>query len=95
MSLPPTNVLSVEDDKRFVNIAGVPSLQIPQNPFNLVTLSACGISFSISPNFSLLKSPSKPDTIKCFLSKSADLITKSNKSLKNCASSIIITSALV
>ena len=83
MSLPPTNVLSVEDDKRLVNIAGVPSLQIPQNPFNLVTFSACGMSFSISPNFSLFKSPSKPDTIKCFLSKSADLITKSNKSLKN------------
>ena len=42
MSLPPTNVLSVDDDKRFVNIAGVPSLQIPQNPFNLVLHNSDG-----------------------------------------------------
>ena len=65
-SLPPTSSNSFVSTIRFVNGPGVPSLHLMHNADNLVTLSATGIQSKISPNFSCLKSASRPASMTVF-----------------------------
>ena len=69
-SHPPTSSNSFVSTIRFVNGPGVPSLHLMHNADNLVTLSATGIQSKISPNFSCLKSASRPASMTVFLETS-------------------------
>jgi len=90
-SLPPTSSNSLVFTIRFVNGPGVPSLHLIHNADNLVTLSATGIQSKISPNFSCLKSASRPASMTVFF-RNKHICTKPFRLSKNCASSTATTS---
>ena len=75
--------------KKFAKV-GVPSLHIAHNAVNFLASSEYGIRSKISPNLFLSESPSNPYNNTCLLHLLTDFNTKTYKSLKNCASSIII-----